>query len=379
LLSWVELDSDAIRWNLEQFRSRLDDGASLAPVVKSNAYGHGILQVAEILRDAAVEWMCVNRVEEAVELREAGHRCAILVLGYIPLEALDLVVRHELRPVVYNPQTVQRLAELTVGAATPLPVHVKLETGTYRQGVGEADLGEFVQAIVQAPGLLLEGASTHFANIEDTTDHGFAERQIETFHRMARSVEETVGRPLIRHAACSAAALLFSRTHLNLVRLGISLYGIWPSRETFVSCKDRGKPTLDLRPALTWKTRIAQIKQVDEGCFVGYGCTHRTTRDSSVAVLPLGYHEGYDRGLSGVAHVLIRGRRAPMLGRICMNMCMVDVTDIDGALLEDEVVLLGSQGEERISAEQLAAWCSTIPYEILARIHPALPRINSAR
>ena len=153
------------------------------------------------------------------------------------------------------------------------------------------------------------------------------------------------------------------------------MYGLWPSKETYLSCVERGKTAVDLRPALTWKTRIAQVKDVTEGAWVGYGCTWKSTRPSRIAVLPVGYAEGYDRGLSGVAHVLIRGRRAPIRGRICMNICLADVTDIPAASLEDEVVLLGSQGGETITAEQLATWAGTIGYEIVARIHPGLPRV----
>jgi alanine racemase len=198
---------------------------------------------------------------------------------------------------------------------------------------------------------------------------------MERFSRMADSLQCEDGRPPMRHAACSAAALLFTETHLDLARVGISLYGLWPSRETYVSCLEEGQPALDLHPALTWKTRVAQVKNVAEGSFIGYGCTYRTTRPSRIAALPVGYHEGYDRGLSGVAHVLVRGRRAPVRGRVCMNICMVDVTDIPGVEVEDEVVLLGTQGDERVSAEQLAAWCGTISYEIVSRIHPGLPRL----
>jgi alanine racemase len=221
-----------------------------------------------------------------------------------------------------------------------------------------------------------EGATPHFANLEDTTDHRFARGQIERFDH-ALELLRAAGAPVaVRHAACSAAALLFARTHLDLARIGLSLYGQWPSRETYVACLEKeGRPTVELRPALTWKTRVAQVKEVPEGAFVGYGCTFRTTRASRLAVLPVGYHEGYDRRLSGVAHVLVRGRRAPVRGRICMNMCMVDVTDVPGVAQEDEVVLLGSQGEERVGADQVAAWCGTISYEILSRIHPSLPRL----
>jgi alanine racemase len=254
-------------------------------------------------------------------------------------------------------------------------VHLKIETGTHRQGFAEADVPAVAERVRRSGRLVLEGLGTHFANIEDTTDHGYAERQLAAFDRVAAGLRRAGIDVPVRHAACSAAALLFTRTHLDLARIGVSLYGLWPSKETYVSCLERGKPTLHLRPALTWKTKIAQVKSVDEGSFVGYGCTYRVTRPSRIAVLPVGYHEGYDRGLSNVAHVLIRGRRAPLRGRVCMNMCMVDVTDVPGVALEDEVVLLGRQGDERISAEQIAGWCSTISYEVVARIHPTLRRV----
>jgi alanine racemase len=217
--------------------------------------------------------------------------------------------------------------------------------------------------------------SSHFANIEDTTNHAFAESQIAAFTRITEAVARHHPAPVLRHIACSAAVLLFNRTHLDLARVGISMYGLWPSKETYVSCLERGKPSLDLQPALAWKTRIVQVKDVPEGAFVGYGGTWRATRPTRIAVLPVGYYEGYDRELSGIAHALVRGRRAPLRGRICMNMCMADVTDIPGTALEDEVVLLGRQGDEAITAEQLAGWCGTISYEIVSRIHPSLPRV----
>ena len=169
--------------------------------------------------------------------------------------------------------------------------------------------------------------------------------------------------------------LLFTRTHLDLTRVGIAMYGLWPSKETLLSSHERGRTPIELEPALTWKTRIAQIKQVPEGALVGYGCSWKATRASRLAILPVGYAEGYDRALSGVAHVLVRGRRAPVRGRICMNITIIDVTDIPDAALEDEVVLLGTQGDERLSAEELADWAGTISYEIVARIHPGLPRL----
>ncbi len=376
MLNWVEIDASALRGNLAEFRRRLQPGTRLAAVVKSNAYGHGMLEVSRIALQAGASWLAVNNLDEGVRLRDAGIDVPVLVLGYVELRDLDEAVARDLKPVLYNLESLERMAAAADRAGRDVGVHLKVETGTHRQGIAEEALPEFVERIAASPRLRLEGLTTHFANIEDTTDHGYAERQMAAFARIREDVERRTGASVpIRHAACSAAALLFTRTHLDLARIGISTYGLWPSRETYVACLERGKPTLELRPVLTWKTRIAQVKEVPEGAFVGYGCTYRTTRPSRIAVLPVGYHEGYDRGLSNIAHVLVRGRRAPVRGRVCMNMCMADVTDVPGAALEDEVVLLGRQGDETIAAEQLAGWCGTIAYEIVTRIHPALPRV----
>ena len=374
-LNWVEIDAGAIRNNLREFRRRLAEGTRLGAVVKSNAYGHGMPEVARIAGQAGIDWLCVNNAEEGVRLRRAGFSEPVLVMGYVPLGDLEPVVEHDLRIVVYNLETLGGLEEAAAARNRRVAVHLKLETGTHRQGVPPDEVPAWAARIRRSEWLDLEGLSSHFANIEDTTDHGFAETQIAEFDRARQFLREEGLEPPLCHAACSAAALLFTRTHLDLARIGISMYGLWPSRETYVSCAERGQPRLDLRPALAWKTRIAQVKDVPEGAFVGYGCTFRTTRPSRIAVLPVGYFEGYDRGLSGVAHVLVRGRRAPVRGRVCMNICMVDVTDVEGAMLEDEVVLLGSQGNERISAEQVAEWCGTISYEVVSRIHPSLSRV----
>lgn len=375
MLNWVEIDAGALRNNIAEFRRRIGPGPRLGAVVKSNAYGHGMNEAAWIATRASADWLCVNNVDEGVALREAGLTLPILVMGYVPLDELDEIVEHALQPIVYNPETLDRLNAIASGRGETVGVHVKVETGTHRQGVLERDIPAFIARLRSARALTLAGVTTHFANIEDTTSHVFAEFQIAAFSRVADAIAELHPVPFLRHAACSAAVLLFNRTHLDLARVGISLYGLWPSKETYVSCLERGKPSLDLKPVLTWKTRIAQVKQVPEGGFVGYGCAWRATRTTKIAVLPVGYYEGYDRELSGLAHVLVRGKRAPVRGRVCMNMCMVDVTDISGAALEDEVVLIGRQGDERITAEQLAAWRGTIAYEIVSRIHPSLPRV----
>jgi alanine racemase len=375
VLSWVEVDARALRGNVAEFRRRLGAGPLLGAVVKSNAYGHGMLETAAIVRAAGADWLCVNNLDEAARLRDAGHDAPVLVMGYVGLAELEEVAARDLRPVVYNLATVEELERCAARLGRRVRVHLKAETGTNRQGILEADIPAFVRRVRASEWLELEGLTTHFANIEDTTDHSFAEAQIAAFQRVSDAARALGGPVPIRHSACSAATLLFNRTHLDLARIGISLYGLWPSRETYVSCLERGKPSLDLEPVLSWKTRIVQVKDVPEGGYVGYGCTFRATRGTRIAVLPVGYFEGYDRRLSGVAHVLVHGKRAPVRGRVCMNMTMVDVTDVPDAALEDEVVLVGRQGEERISAEQMASWCGTISYEIVSRIHTSLPRV----
>jgi alanine racemase len=222
---------------------------------------------------------------------------------------------------------------------------------------------------------VLEGLSTHYANIEDVTEHHFAEYQLRNFREVCSLLESNGVSVPVRHTACTAAAILFPNTLFNMARVGIGLYGLWPSKETKISALQAHVPLNELKPVLAWKTRIAQIKLVKSGETIGYGCTDVATQDTRLAVLPIGYYDGYDRKLSSIGYVLIRGRRAPLRGRVCMNMIMVDVTNISKAELEDEVVLLGRQGGDSVSAEVLAGKIGTINYEVIARINPLLPRI----
>jgi alanine racemase len=259
----------------------------------------------------------------------------------------------------------------------PAKVHLKIETGTSRQGIHVQDLQGFLGHLKELSNLKLEGAFTHFANIEDTTDDSYATRQMARFESALEVFAEAGMTPEITHTACSAAVMLHPATHRSMIRTGIALYGLWPSDETKVSMRHLGKD-ITLTPALTWKTRILQVKPLAAGTPVSYGLTEKVTRDSRIAVLPVGYWDGYDRGLSSVGEVLIRGKRAKVLGRVCMNMTIVDVTDIPDAMDGDEVVLLGRQGNESISAEEIARKLGTINYEIVTRINPLLPHITVA-
>ena len=371
----VEVSRSALVHNLGEFRRLVGPRRKLLAVVKANAYGHGIREVAAIAVDEGVDWLGVHSVEEGAALREAGVKIPVLVLGYAPLAVLEEAVARDLRLTVYNRETVARLAVLAARLRKTVRVHVKVETGTWRQGVAPRELGAFVRDVRRRPGLAVEGLSSHFANIEDTTRHDYPRRQLAAYRAACRELGAGGLRVPVRHMSCTASTILFPERDFNLARVGIGLYGLWPSKETYLSCLLDGKEPVSLRPALAWKARIAQVKKVPAGADIGYGCTYRTTRPTVLAVVPVGYYEGYDRGLSNAAHVLVRGRRAPVRGRVAMGFFTADVTDVPGVRLEDEVTLVGADGPERIAAEDLAALTGTISYEVVSRINPLVPRV----
>ncbi len=368
-LIWVEIDSEAPGHNLSELRKASGGTPLVCAIIKSNAYGHGMAEMAGLLGNA--DWFGINSLDEGIALRALGETRPVLVLGYVPLDRLPEALENDLRLTVYNFETIRALRRCA-SPSRPARLHLKVETGTGRQGLLPGDVAGFLAEAGSVPGVEIEGLSTHFANIEDTLNHSYAEDQLERFNRVLG--EFGGARPRIVHTACTAAAILFPETAFDMIRAGIGIYGLWPSRETFLSASMCGRGVPDLRPVLAWKTRLVQIKELPGGSFVGYGCSFRTTRPTRIGVLPVGYFDGYDRALGNSAHVLIRGRRAPVVGRICMNLCMVDITDIQDPRLEEEVVLLGCDGDECVSAETMASWAGSINYEVVARINPLLPR-----
>ncbi|MGD1009649.1 MAG: alanine racemase [Candidatus Aminicenantales bacterium] len=374
-LQQVEVSRAALVHNIGEFRRIIGPRRKFMAVVKANAYGHGLREVAGVALENGVDWLGVNSVEEGAALRDAGFACPILILGYVPLGALEEAVARDLRLIVYNRQTVERLAAVARRQGTAATVHVKVETGTRRQGVEVKDIWPFVRNIRRHEELVLEGLSSHFANIEDTTKHDYPRLQLEAFRAAVRTVQAHAVRVPVKHMSCTASTILFPETDFSMARVGIGLYGHWPSKETYLSCLQKKREPLLLKPVLSWRARIAQVKKIGPDFCVGYGCTYKTTRPTVLAVVPVGYFDGYDRGLSNTAHVLVRGRRAPVRGRVAMDFFMADVTDIPGVSLEDEVTLIGADGKERITADDLAGFAGTISYEILARINPLVPRV----
>jgi alanine racemase len=340
-------------------------------VVKSNAYGHGLDIVAESLRDS-VDWFGVDSLPEAAQVAPHAPSKPILVLGFSPPEDSDTIVANGFRQVVYRKDSVEALSGAAIRQGRTARLHLKIETGTNRQGVPLEELVAFATDASARPGIEIEGAYTHFSNIEDTLDSSFAMLQLQRFQDALSRLEAAGIRPREIHAAATAGILLYPATQFGMVRLGIGAYGIWPSRETRLAAREKGV-TPGLKPVMSWKTRIVQLKDIRPGDYVGYGLSFEASRPMTLAVIPVGYYEGYDRRLSGNGRALVRGKPAGVVGRVAMNMTMLDVTDT-GAALDDEVVLIGRQGDQEILADELAEKIGTISYEVVARVNPLLER-----
>ncbi|MBN1620568.1 alanine racemase [candidate division WOR-3 bacterium] len=372
-LSIVEINSKNLADNIFLFKKILGRKTELSPVIKSNAYGHGFREIMNACIKNNVKTFCVSFIEEALLAREISPEARVICLGYVALKDISEAVRKDIELTVFNHQTIKKASLEAVRQDKKAKIHIKLETGTNRQGYPEKEALKAAELTKNLAGVDLVGISTHFANIEDTTEHEFAIRQIKVFEKITSKIKKLTLGSFQIHTACSAAAILFPKTYYDLARIGISLYGIWPSKETFISAKLSGK-LIELKPVLSWKTIITQVKLVPPGSYVGYGCTFKTTNKTKLAYLPIGYYDGFDRSLSNAGWVLVRGKRAPVRGRVCMNVVIIDVTGIDGVKTEDEAVIIGKQGNESISAETVASLCGTINYEVLSRINPLIKR-----
>jgi alanine racemase len=371
---WIELDPAAVAHNIGVFRSILPRDTQLLAVVKANAYGHGIDTFAAIAADR-VDWFGVHTAAEARSLRRSGIRKPILIMGVVPPgELIDL--DSDVHLLTASKNALRWIADYRERSGIRLPIHLKVDTGAKRQGFAFSRLEEALNEAVRQNHEIV-GLATHFANIEDTLEHEFARLQLDRFHRALDLVETRLGEaPPWIHAACSAASLLFRETDFSLARVGISVYGHWPSRETRLSwILEHGREAIELQPVLSWRAIVGQLQRVAKGETVGYGRSWTALRDTELAVIPAGYADGYSRALGNRARVLIHGREAPVVGRVCMNIFMIDVTDIPGVKIGDVVTLIGADNAVVITVEDLADHSGTINYEFLARLSPAIPRL----
>ena len=363
LITWAEVDLAALRANVRALKSFISPRVELIAVVKANAYGHGAVPVARAALAAGATRLAVHRVNEGVELREAGLDAPILLLGYAPLAAAPLVARYRLTPTLITLEFAEALA---AWVDEPLPVHIKVDTGMGRYGLLPDEVVPFARAIHRMPHLVLEGIYTHFATA-DEADQGYMRRQFRTFRDVLAALERAGLPILMRHACNSAATLTFPEAHLDAVRPGLALYGTQPSEEW--------PAPIPLRPVLSLKSRVARVRTLPPGSSIGYGRTFTTERATRVALVPVGYGDGYHRILSNRGEVLIRGQRARILGRVSMDQIVVDVSAIPNVQMEDEVVLLGPQGEDTIRAEEVARWANTINYEVTTALLPRVTRV----
>lgn len=358
--NYREIDLEALRHNVRLLRGTVAEGTRLMAVVKADAYGHGSVQVSRAALSAGAEALAVALVEEGETLRQAGIRAPILVLGATgPREARGGVACG-LTLTVCDAAMVRRVGEACRDLDRTGRVHLKLDTGMGRIGARtEDEVRRVLDALAEYPQVRLEGVFTHFADA-DGRDEAFTREQFRRFQALAALLPPGI----TRHAANSAAIHRFAGMHLDMVRMGISMYGYPPV------------PTeLPLRPVMRWRTEVTYVKDLLPGDTVSYGCAFRADRPMRVATVAVGYGDGYHRAASGRGAVLIGGRRAPILGRICMDQLMADVTDIPGVEPGDEAVLLGRQGEAFLSAEELAQWAGTISYEVLLAATGRVPRV----
>jgi len=361
--TYVEIDLDIIAANFDAIRAKA--GVPVMAVVKADAYGHGAIQVARLLKDKC-SFFGVSSVAEALELRQAGLDNPILILGHTPVEAYDLIIQENIRTAIFHYEDAVALSAEAQKLGKTAAIHFAVDTGMSRIGFqATAESAEICAAIARLPGLYAEGLFSHFATADsaDLTKSRLQEEKFLHFDRMLRDLSVEIP---IRHMDNSAGLMNFS-TRFEMVRSGIVTYGMYPSEQV-------SPALLPLQPALKWFSRVTHVKLLEPGREISYGGTYVTTRPTMVATIPVGYADGYRRSLSGEFYVLIRGRRAPILGRVCMDQMMVDVTHIPDVQIADPVVLVGRDGDEQITMEQLAAAMDTINYEAVCGISRRMAR-----
>lgn len=366
--TWAEISLAALKSNFELIRRHLDADMQLMAVVKADAYGHGAVECARTLEEAGADWFGVALVEEGIELRSSGISRPIFCLGGFWRGQAPAVIEHDLTPAVFRLDALEELNDCARASGRTIGVHLKVDTGMGRFGVRGEDVADFARALKGYGNLRLDGLLTHFAEA-DAPDPVFTAEQIAQFEGALDALRSLGLNPAFTHLANSAGAHAHPRGPGNLARVGAALYGL--VRDVLAPV---GEPWR-LRPVMSWHTRIVFLKRVPAGTALGYGRTFRTSRPSLIATLPVGYADGLHRAHSNNGSVIIRGRKAPIVGRVSMDLTIVDVTDVDGVKVGDEALIIGEQGGVRIAAEDLAAEVGTISYEIVCHVSRRVPRI----
>jgi alanine racemase len=363
--TWAEIDLSALKYNFNKARELAGKDTKILVAVKADAYGHGMPEVSRALVDFGVDYLGVATSDEAITLRRSGIKTSVLIFGAILKEEALPAISRDISLTVVS-EEMARFLSLCAGRLNKrVNVHAKIDTGMGRLGVWHEEAVPFIKNIKRLKNVELEGIYTHLASA-DEEDKYFTSSQLLCFNKLIEKLENNNISILLKHAANSMGVLRFKGSHLNLVRPGLMIYGLYSNTKT-------PRP-VELKPALSFKTRIVYLKEIPKGRPISYGRTYVTSRKTKVATLPVGYGDGYPRFLSNRAHVLVMGKRAPVIGRVCMDQTMVDVSNIDGVKIRDEVVLIGAQQGQVITTEELADIGDTISYEIVCGISKRVPR-----
>lgn len=378
-LVWAEIDLKAIAHNVSELRRITQPESRLMAVVKANGYGHGAIEVAQCALQNGATTLGVARIEEGIRIREAGIQAPILIFGYtLPEQTADLL-EHDLKPCIYTAASARQFSATAASLGKKIKVHLKVDTGMGRLGqllqnfksddstAVNTDAIEETLTIAALDSLELEGICTHFATA-DSSDKTYAEKQLHLFINYLKRLHQAGLKPSIRHAANSAALIDMPQSHFDMVRPGIAIYGLYPS-------DDVQKKKISLKPAMTLKARIIHLKQVPAGFKVSYGSTYETQKPTTIATVPVGYADGLNRLLSSCGQMLVHGQRVPIIGRVCMDLTMLDVGGIENVQIGDEVVVFGQQGNETLSVDEMASLLNTINYEIVSTITARVPRV----
>ena len=357
--TWVEVNLCNIEHNLKQIRSKISPKTKLLAVVKTNAYGHGLVEVTKTCVKCGVEYLGVTSIDEGLVLRNKGVKLPILILGSIyPFSNFVEVIEYRLTPAIASLQGQQAFNEYAKKKNKTVPFHLKIDTGMGRIGISPTGISEFIQKLKECRRLKLEGVFTHFASADSNPE--YTSSQINLFTSVISEIKNAGYKNIISHSANSSAMLKYPKSHFDMVRTGLCIYGLLP----FPGADE----SINTKPALQWKTKVIFIKNLPPGRAISYGTTFVTDKKSVIATLPVGYGDGYSRFLSNRGYVFIKGKKAPVVGRVTMDMVMIDVTDIPGVRIGDEVTLLGS-------VEDMAGLIGTINYEVVCNIHPRVKRI----
>ncbi len=367
--AWIEINLDNLKKNIKNIKKIIKDKSEIMGVIKADGYGHGAVKIAEVLRQENIKWFAVSMVEEALELRENGFEEEILILGYTPEEDFCKLIKHNITPTIYEFSQAKHLNELAFKHDCVKNIHIKIDTGMGR--LGYSSLEKAVEEIIEInklSNIKIEGIFSHLA-AADEIDNDYSKKQFDYFTKLLNKLEKEKIEIPIKHIANSAAVINFPEMHLDLIRPGIILYGIYPDLEMAVNSK------IKLYPVMEVKAKLIHVKRVSFNEKISYGCTFSTEKETVIGTVPLGYADGIFRNLSNNGEVLVKGKRCPIIGRVCMDQFMIDLTEVPFADVGEEVVLIGRQKDEYISADEVAQKVNTISYEIVSRMGKRMSRI----